>query len=360
MHYGILTLEDYRQEAHGSIASLYGNIVGRAVEAERLGYHGFWLTEHHFHWHGGVHSAPLVLLSGVAQATERIRLGIAVVEMPFWDPLKIAEEYACLDQLSNGRVEFGAGRGFLKAEYDGWGISMSESRARFQENLEVLERAWSEERLSFQGQFHSYDQVLVVPQPAQRPHPPIWIAATITPESYTWIGQHGYPLMVVPYVQPSVDHLKENIGRYLDAYRAAGHSAEPRVYAFFMAAIGDDTDRLRDEIGPYMKNYGGSSTTANAAAGGERPKDQYGAFDVVGGVNRMGRDFDGMRERHSVLIGTPQYCIEELRYLQQQWSLTYTAIIPSFGGVPEARVRDTMRRFACEIIPAMENSPARA
>jgi len=113
MRWGIHTIEDYHEETHGSLPEFYDKLVARAVLAEELGYESFWLTEHHFHWLGGAHANPLVALSAIAARTRKLRLGTAVTLLPYRHPLLVAEEIACLDNLSHGRVDVGIGRGFF-------------------------------------------------------------------------------------------------------------------------------------------------------------------------------------------------------------------------------------------------------
>jgi alkanesulfonate monooxygenase SsuD/methylene tetrahydromethanopterin reductase-like flavin-dependent oxidoreductase (luciferase family) len=157
MRWGIHTIEDYHEATHGfPVSQFYDNLVARAVLAEELGYESFWITEHHFHWFGGAHANPIVALSAIAARTKKIRLGTAVTLLPYRHPLLVAEELACLDNLSHGRVDVGIGRGFFKIEYDGLGVPMSESRPRFNENLEIMRRAWTEPELTYKGRFFSF------------------------------------------------------------------------------------------------------------------------------------------------------------------------------------------------------------
>src|SRR5207244_8830977 len=127
--------------------------------ARGRGYQMFCLREHHFDWVAGAHANPIVARSAIAARPRKIRLGTAVTLLPYRNPLLVAEETACLDNLSHGRVDLGVGRGFFKIEYDGLGIPMAESRARFTESLEVIRRVWTEHEVTHKGQFWQFADV---------------------------------------------------------------------------------------------------------------------------------------------------------------------------------------------------------
>ncbi|HEY0581535.1 MAG TPA: LLM class flavin-dependent oxidoreductase [Chloroflexota bacterium] len=353
MRYGVMVLEDYYADAHGSVAGLYQRLIERAVEAEQLGYAGFWMAEHHFHWYGGAHSVPLVALSAIAARTSTLRLGTAVTLLPYYNPMRVAEELACLDNLSNGRVDVGVGRGFFKIEYDGYEVPMDQSRGRFDENLDILLQAWSDERLTYHGQYHTYDQMELTPRPVQQPHPPVWVATSLTPESYIAVGKRGLPLMVVPYIQTSLDDLRTNIDLYREAYAQAGHPGEPEIFAFMHAFVTDSDDHLKDQIDRYLTRYVDAIREAEGRMRGDRPEVQYGYFKgLMAGLAYV--TFDIMDSGDKAFFGTPQRCAETLRRVRDKLGLTYLAILPSFGGLPEADVRRTIRLWQEQVAPVAE------
>jgi alkanesulfonate monooxygenase SsuD/methylene tetrahydromethanopterin reductase-like flavin-dependent oxidoreductase (luciferase family) len=350
MHWGIHTIEDYHAHTHGPLPRFYANLVARAVLAEELGYESFWLTEHHFHWFGGAHANPLVALSAVAARTSRLRVGTAVTLLPYWHPLKVAEDFACLDNLSNGRLDLGVGRGFFKIEYDGLGVPMAESRARFNESLGVIRRAWTEPSMSHAGQFWQFEDVELVPKPVQKPHPPIWVAATVTPESFTAVGQMGLPIMIVPYIAPSIGDLKAKVQLYLDAFRTANHTHAPAILGFFMAYITDDMASLREQIADRIRAYGMVNEEPERKMRGDRDPHQYAHFANL--LEKMQYfNFDSLHGGNKAVFGTPEHCAEVIRQWRDEVGVTHLTIMPSWGGLPEEQVRTTMRRFAREVIP---------
>ncbi len=171
-----------RGPAGGSHAGLgdshsYRGFIDYVVEAERLGFSSVFLVEHHFTGQGQV-SASLALLAYLAARTQRIRLGTAVVVLPWHNPVLIAEQAATLDLLSGGRLDLGVGKGYRAAEFAGFCIPQQEASERFDEAIEVIRKAWtSDGRFSHHGRRWHFDNVVVEPEPIQRPHPPLWLAA---------------------------------------------------------------------------------------------------------------------------------------------------------------------------------------
>jgi len=155
----------------------YRDTLEQSVHAESLGFESVWPVEQHFNADLSITPAPLLLLAALAERTRTLRLGIAIVLVPLSHPIRIAEEIATLDVLSNGRVEFGVGRGAIPTHFAGFGIPQAESRERFAEALEVIVQAWTKERVSHTGRFLKGDDICIAPKPVQRPHPPIRAAA---------------------------------------------------------------------------------------------------------------------------------------------------------------------------------------
>jgi alkanesulfonate monooxygenase SsuD/methylene tetrahydromethanopterin reductase-like flavin-dependent oxidoreductase (luciferase family) len=185
------------------------------VEAEALGFVSTFLVEHHFTGIGQV-SAPLDVLAWIAARTTTLRVGTAVLVLPWHDPVLLAERTATLDQLSGGRLDLGVGKGYRHTEFAGFAIPPEEAEARFEEALEVLVRAWtSDERFSHHGACWRYDDVVVEPPPFQRPHPPLWIPAS-SPASVRRVAERGANLLLDQFASV------EQVGERIAAFHAAG------------------------------------------------------------------------------------------------------------------------------------------
>src|SRR5271165_937094 len=173
----------------------YHQFVNYVIEAEKLGFSSVFLVEHHFTGFGQV-SASMSLLAYLAACTERIRLGTAVVVLPWHNPILVAEQAATLDLLSNGRLDFGVGKGYRSYEFSGFCIPPEEATERFDEAMEVIRKAWTTQgRFSYHGKRWRFDNVVVEPSPVQQPHPPFWLGAG-SDESIRRAAREGYNLLL--------------------------------------------------------------------------------------------------------------------------------------------------------------------
>ena len=198
MRFSLFHLPSFFPEFHASEAQFYQDMLSETDRAEALGFHSVWLAEHHFHNYGGHIPSVPVLGSAIAQRTKQIRIGSGICLVPLQDPVRVAEEYAMLDCLSGGRLEFGIGRGFQKMEYDAFERNMGDSRVLFEEAHDIIMKAWTEERFSYEGKFRKIHNLRVIPKPIQK-LPPVYVACIFTDESFQWTGKMGHNLMTVPY-----------------------------------------------------------------------------------------------------------------------------------------------------------------
>ena len=203
----------------------YHDFINYVVEAEKLGFSSVFLVEHHFTGFGQV-SASLNLLSYLAARTERIRLGTAVVVLPWHNPVLVAEQASTLDLLSNGRLDFGVGKGYRPYEFSGFCVPQDEATERFDEAMEVIRLAWSSggERFSFAGKWFSYDNIVVEPSPIQHPHPPFWLGAG-SADSIRRAAREGYNLLL-DQIAPT-DLIIERVKVFREECRAVGRAWDP-------------------------------------------------------------------------------------------------------------------------------------
>src|SRR5437667_9155464 len=192
--------------------------------AEASGLDTVWLGEMHFNPNRSVLSAPIIVACSIATRTKRLRVGMAVQVLPLIHPLRIAEEAATVDQISQGRFEFGVGRSGNMRAYDAMGIDYEESRERFQEALDIILKAWSGETFSYEGKYNHITNATLTPSPYQKPHPPIRIAAS-SGDSFGRIGRLGYPSFLGLRVM-DVDDLKTNLRDYKEEWMKAGHPGD--------------------------------------------------------------------------------------------------------------------------------------
>jgi len=190
----------------------YEDTLMQIQHADALGLDVAWLAELHFFPTFSIMPSPLLVASALAQRTHRIRLGIAVNLLPLHNPLRNAEDAATLDILSNGRLEYGAGRGSIPLHFAGYNVALAESRERFLEALDVVLLAWTTDSFSYEGKYYQYRDVQVVPKPLQKPHPPIRIACN-SADSFQLAGERGWRIFSSSVIVP-VPRLQQDITTY--------------------------------------------------------------------------------------------------------------------------------------------------
>src|SRR4030095_11189246 len=221
MKFGLNFFPSFRPSDY-STAEYFAERRRVADRADKLGFTSVKRVEHYFFDYGGHSPNPIVFLSAVAARTTRIRPITGAVIPAFNHPVKLAAELALLDNLSNGRLDVGFGRAFIPREFEVFGVSMDESRARFEEGIDIVTRLWTEDRVSYEGKFHQFRDVHLKQRPVQKPHPPIWVASVASVESFVWAGRRGYNVMVVPYAG-SMARVRDMVVAYREAWREAGH-----------------------------------------------------------------------------------------------------------------------------------------
>jgi alkanesulfonate monooxygenase SsuD/methylene tetrahydromethanopterin reductase-like flavin-dependent oxidoreductase (luciferase family) len=201
-------------------------VVHRELEqfawTEELGYDALWLTEHHFIEYG-LAVDPATLAAAAAARTRRVRIGLAAAILPFHHPLRLAEQFALVDVLSRGRLDMGVGRGNRPAEFRGYQVPQQESRARFEEAVDILLHAWTEERFSYTGRFFTIQDAHVIPRPVQQPHPPMY-QVCVSRDSIEATARRGWA-MLNSVLFGTLEPLVTSRDLYVDALRQAGRSA---------------------------------------------------------------------------------------------------------------------------------------
>jgi alkanesulfonate monooxygenase SsuD/methylene tetrahydromethanopterin reductase-like flavin-dependent oxidoreductase (luciferase family) len=299
------------------------------VEAEALGYHSTFLVEHHFTGWSQV-SATLSLLTYLAARTKTMRLGTAVMVVPWHNPVLLAEQAATLDVLSGGRLDFGIGKGYRHSEFTGFCIPSEEAEARFEEGLEVILRAWTTEgRFSHHGKYWNFENIVVEPAAAQRPRPAIWMAAGSEP-SIDKVARRGFNLLLDQFAGP--DLIKQRLDRFRSELKAVGRSYNPMDLCVARELyIAKDQKDKEDAI-------------ERLTAGRQRTIDVSKAPDQTGGSHILSYARSGAPDTSSALIGTTEEIYDKLVALNEAGA-DYV-ILSVLGGS-----RPTLRQFAKEIIP---------
>jgi natural product biosynthesis luciferase-like monooxygenase protein len=352
MKLSLFFLPTYRPRIHGSEGRLYEEIFEEVDLAERAGFDRVWFAEHHFFAYGGAQSSAAMFGLAAAARTRRIRVGSGVALLPLNDPIRVAEEFALLDVLSGGRLDFGIGRAFQRAEYEAFNVPMEESRARFEEANEIIMRAWSGETFSYDGRFRRLRNVTVMPRPLQRPHPPVFVACVISEESFRFTGRHGYNLMYVPYVSDQA-HGAQRMGWYREALAEAGIDPRTREillpYHFY---CGENPDEAREFPRPYLADYLEAAAEANRS---DADASQYSGYQGIGqGFAALAKNYESMYP-NQVIFGDASQCLERMAEVAE-FGATEVSLVTNFGAMPHAAIMRSMERFARDVMPHLRRS----
>jgi alkanesulfonate monooxygenase SsuD/methylene tetrahydromethanopterin reductase-like flavin-dependent oxidoreductase (luciferase family) len=312
----------------------YHDFIKYVVDAEELGFSSVFLVEHHFTGFGQV-SASLNLLSYLAARTEKIRLGTAVVVLPWHNPVLVAEAAATLDLLSNGRLDFGVGKGYRPYEFSGFCIAPDEASARFDEAIEVIRKAWiSKGRFSYDGRWWHYDNIVVEPAPIQEPHPPLWLGAG-SAESIRRAAREGYNLLL-DQIAP-IDLVIDRVQTFREECERVGRPYDPMMVGVTrgLQIVHNEEERKRAILTrrAVLQNIGDLAR----GPGAERYhhiKEDAGSFELD----------------DAPLLGTPEEIIARLKRLEAG------GVANVLFAAPGAAVAG-LRTFAEEIMPAFEASP---
>ncbi|MCW5770132.1 MAG: LLM class flavin-dependent oxidoreductase [Rhodospirillaceae bacterium] len=348
MKFGLFYLPTYLQAERDAHTHLK-NITEQVLFAEQIGMEYVWMVEHHFVRHGGLCASNFSLLSYLAAKTSKIRLGTGATVLPLNDPVRVAEMGATLDQISDGRFDFGVGRGFLRDEFDAFGVEMRESRERVEEGVELIKRAWTQPALDYSGKFRPpVSGMPILPPPYQKPHPPIWVACFLSPESFEWTAKEGYDLLYVAYhVDPPL--AKERIGWYLNALPKYGRKAEDHevcccYHAFFQEK--DDPAALQATVGKAMAEY--SDAGAEAA---RRPPDPATYKGYAAREDYHTQAGFEVYFPNRVLMGGPERVLDRLRQMRDA-GITQVSLIADFGSLPQKEIMRSLEIFARDVLPA--------
>jgi alkanesulfonate monooxygenase SsuD/methylene tetrahydromethanopterin reductase-like flavin-dependent oxidoreductase (luciferase family) len=313
-----------------------------------LGYTHVRTVEHYFESYGGYSPNPHLFLSAASQRSRKARLVTGAVLPIFNHPLKIAGEIGMLDAISGGRLECGFARAFLPHEFERFGVSIDESKARFQEGIDQVRALLEEEHVSSEGEFHSYQNVTSLPRPTQRPRPPFWVAAIATPASFENAGKMGDAVMAIPMAGAK---MRELLGVYREAWKAAGHEGVGRVMlAFHMYCTADEDEALetaRDPLNRYLKSLVNS---ASHWTSGTTSKDYPGYDKIIEGLAK--ETMESQRAKNAAWIGSPDTICDQISaILADAGPFEIASLQVNFNTITYEQAAASMRLFSERVMP---------
>lgn len=334
----------------------YRELLEQVEYAEELGFDSVWLAEHHGSNYGTM-PRPAIMAAAIAQRTERIRIGVMVSILPFANPVRNAEDWAMVDVLSDGRLDFGTGRGYQPREFAMMGRDPAQSRELYAEGLEIMLGLWSNETFSYEGQFHSFADASLVPRPLQDTVP-MWVAA-LSPETYQLAAERGMQVITQPNNRQTLEDLKENIRRAKDVYVANGFErADLEFPTNMIVHLGPTRDAALQRAEPafdwYMTRLRGlvpGSDGKPVASGYESYASGYAAEEEMFSLAHQA-------QQRLALVTDPDDAREFMLGLREEIDLKHFTGFMRFGGMANEHVKESMRLWATEVMPAVRENAA--
>lgn len=344
MEFGYFTLSDNHYENNPRDSNTFvSDITAEALYADELRMHSAWIGEHHFN-SLGVLSCPDLVLSYIAARTKQIRLAPAVTVTPLHNPIRVAEQWATLDLLSGGRVDFAAGRGYDRGEYAPFHVSFKDNQSIFEEGLEVIQRLWNaEDRISHNGKHYRFDDIRITPKPLQKPMP-IYVASFSKP-SIELAARLGCGLIVAPFAASmSYGGLKEVADLYNETCRRHDRTPGRLMCSYFIHFY---DDKAQEEAARTRQiRYYKECVIPSVPGDPKTAPPSYAYF-----VNMVKR-LENVRPEHlsenSVLLGNSQAITETLKKVE---AAGFAEVILYFnvGMKPHRQVKEEMDRFMNEV-----------
>jgi len=318
-------------------------------EAENLGFDSVWPAEHHFSEYGWC-ASPQVSLAAVAARTKRIRLGTGVVVLPFHNPVRVAEDFAFLDLMSDGRVDFGVGRGYQPIEFKGFGIAdkQADSRAMFDEAIELIRKCWTEERVTYKGKYYQVDDLEVRPKPLQQPHPPIYMAC-LSPATFRLAGRHGFNVMTSGAFGLTAEQAKQGVADYHAGRAEAGHDpAGGKVALMLKTYTGETMDGARKDYGGPCQWYYDTIAKYVAPPIGQ---DAIKGYEMYAAARGRKVEFERLVNTPLMVVGDVDHCVEKISRVALEYGFDEMLCWTRIGGLETQKVMRSMELMSGQVMP---------
>jgi len=349
MEFGYFTLSDNHYEGNTRSANQFvADITAEALHADRLGMHSAWIGEHHFNALG-VLSCPDLVLAQIAALTKHIRLAPAVTVLPLHNPIRVAEQWATLDLISNGRVDFAAGRGYDRREYEPFGINFDDNQTLFEEGMEIVRALWDADGpIDHNGKYYQFEDISITPKPVQRPLP-AYIGSFSKP-SIELAARLGCGLIVAPFAAAlSYGGLKQVAELYHET--CAKYGTRPgRLMCSYFTHFADNPQQEAEQRARQIRYYRECVIPSFPSDPATSPP-SYRYF--IGMVERLRNVKPEDLGENSVLLGPPSHILNVLKKVEAA-GFDEVILYVNVGMKPHAQVKDEMSRFMSEVAPAFE------
>lgn len=356
-----LSKEHFRPDA---AVSTYREHLDGWELMDELGFDGIGFNEHHTSPYG-LMTSPNVMAAAATQRTSRMKLLIMGNVLPIHDPLRVAEELAMLDCMSDGRIISGFVRG-IPREYSVYNVDLRESRDRFEEAWEIIKKAWTEDVFSYEGKYWSYNEVAIWPRPVQEPHPPVWVPVSGSQETIEWAGRENAPIIPGNFAPRSV---KQNIVRYYaECLAKHGHTITPDHLSIGASPyVADNREQALKEAGPYALYFFHTllshGNVANMARQRERGYLKEASHDYMTPENResLGNfqrfteyTLDDIERTDRACFGSPEEVRDYLINLADSMGTNTLLLNFNQGALPHDLYIQNLERFGKEVLPGLQ------
>ncbi|RSM81611.1 flavin-dependent oxidoreductase [Kibdelosporangium aridum] len=332
----------------------YAECLELCEVADDLGFSHVKAVEHHFHEWGGYSPDPVVFLTAVAARTRNVRLVTGAVVPAFQHPVKLASSLSVLDNISGGRLDAGFGRAFLPSEFAAFDIPMSESRDRMQEGVTAVERLWHDEQFRWEGKFHQFGPLpRMLPRPVQQPGPPVFMAATVSPESFQWAGERGYHLMIIPIVA-SHQRLVELLEVHRAARVEAGHPPQGRVHVSYHCYVAESGTEARQRAEEHFEHYKTKQLEAYGSWRGVK-SDQYPGYEKMEEATRR-TTFTDLLDAGNVVVGDVDEVTKAMLRIGELYPGAEVSLQVRFGDVTHEEALRSVRLIGREVLPSLRSA----
>lgn len=327
-----------------SSEEVYANAIAQAELADTLGFDAVWLAEHHFSSYG-YSPNPLYLAVKIAERTKKVRIGTAVVVLPLHHPLRLAEDIAMVDQLTGGRLEVGFGRGYQDYEFQRLGIPLNENRALFDEGIDIIVKALTQETFSHNGQYHQIPETTIFPRPVQQPHPQFWVAAQSPPSIVATVNR-GFKCITGGSSAPSGE-VQNNWEVFRSAVEESGQGWPQEFAVQKQVFVSEDEDTARGHVRNALWHY----RMVRALRGNtQKVKDGLALEIPLADEPTSENIYDNW-----LLFGDPNTCAEKIQQLVDTTGITYLNCVFAIGRMKHEEITRSMELFAQEVMPRFKN-----
>jgi len=330
-------------------------ILRQIEHADQAGFDVYSIIDHHFFQKFSISANPLAMFAAAAQKTRRIRFRTALHTLPLENPMRLAGQIAEVDILTNGRLECGLGRGHAWL-FGPANVPLEESRPRYEEAIEILLRAWTQEKFSFEGKFYKVKDVSVVPKPLQKPHPRLFTGGT-SDSTYQMAGERGWGIFVPPLLPWKV--LEGPLNLYKKACAQHGHP--PDIVYIRPVYIDEDEKQIRKEVETALRNFLAFNAAPGESLQGEEKQAELRAkgygFYASGALESLTKlTYDEIVGQEIGFIGTSRKVIGQVEALEEKGGIGELAIVSNFGGLEHWKSIKTQQLFAQHVIPALRKA----